>query len=63
MPFSDPHAKDSLHDRLSQHVTSLSAEAERLPPGAKRDAVLRRAREFEVACHLDRWISSGAEKA
>jgi hypothetical protein len=33
-------------------------EAGTLPFGAEREALERKARQLELACHLDQWISS-----
>jgi hypothetical protein len=35
-------------------------EAEKLPHGKEREALLRRARQFETASQIDQWISSPA---
>jgi hypothetical protein len=29
-----------------------------LPPGAARDEMIRRARQAEIASHLDEWLTS-----
>jgi hypothetical protein len=33
-------------------------EAEKLPHGKEREALLRKARQFETASQIDQWISS-----
>jgi hypothetical protein len=33
-------------------------EAEKLPYGAEREALERKARQLEIACHLNQWVSS-----
>jgi hypothetical protein len=33
-------------------------EADRLPPGPDRDALLKKAGQFDTAAHLDDWINS-----
>ena len=35
-------------------------EAEKLPHGKEREALLRKARQFETASQIDQWISSPA---
>ena len=33
-------------------------EAQKLPPGRARDAMLKKARQLETACHMSEWASS-----
>ncbi len=33
-------------------------EAMDLPPGRARDAMLKKARQLETACHMSEWVSS-----
>ena len=33
-------------------------DAQKLPPGKARDAMLRKARQLETACHMSEWVSS-----
>jgi len=42
----------SLEERLSQEAERLRNEAKLLPPGAVRDALLRKARQTETVSHL-----------
>jgi len=48
----------SLEERLSQEAKRLRAEAESLPPGAWRDEMIRKARQAEIASHLNEWLTS-----
>lgn len=48
----------SLTERLDQEVARLRAEAEKLPYGPEREILLRKARQFEIATHVDEWLSS-----
>ncbi|QPF94095.1 hypothetical protein [Bradyrhizobium commune] len=48
----------SLEDRLSAWVKQIQEQAAKLPPGPERDALLKRARQADMACHLDDWIKS-----
>jgi hypothetical protein len=48
----------SLKASLSEEAKRLRAEAELLPPGAVRDEMIRRARQAEIASHLDEWLTS-----
>lgn len=33
-------------------------EAQTLPPGKDRDALLKKARQLDVACHINEWLAS-----
>nr|WP_271584382.1 hypothetical protein [Bradyrhizobium sp. CCBAU 45389] len=48
----------SLQDRLAAWVEQVRDQALRLPPGPKRDALLEKARQADVASHLHDWIES-----
>ena len=48
----------ALEARLSEEAKRLRAEAKLLPPGATRDEMIRRARQAEIASHLDEWLTS-----
>jgi hypothetical protein len=48
----------SFPDRLDQEADRLRAEAAKLPHGAERDALLRKARQARTASHVNEWLSS-----
>lgn len=48
----------SLPDRLTQEAERWRSEAEKLPPGAERQELERKARQAETAAHLDEWLRS-----
>lgn len=48
----------SLEERLSQEAKRLREEAKLLPPGAVREATLRRARQAETGSHISEWLRS-----
>ena len=48
----------SLKERLSQEAASCREQAKLLPPGAVREALLRKARQAETAAHIDDWLRS-----
>ena len=48
----------SLEARLSDEAQTLREQAECLPPGPAREALLRKARQDETAAHLTEWLSS-----
>jgi hypothetical protein len=49
---------DALEARLSDEAQALRKQAESLPPGPDREALLRKARQDETAAHLAEWLSS-----
>ncbi|MHC4046013.1 hypothetical protein [Bradyrhizobium sp. 23AC] len=46
----------TLQDRLSAWVKQVEEQASRLPPGPERDALLKKARQADVANHLHDWV-------
>jgi hypothetical protein len=48
----------SLEVRLSEEAKRLREKAKLLPPGAVREALLRRARQAETGSHMSEWLSS-----
>ena len=48
----------SFAARLRQQAHAAREAAHRLPPGKKRELLLRQARASEMAVQIDRWISS-----
>jgi hypothetical protein len=47
-----------LDQRLEDHAKRLRNEAEGTPAGIKRDDLLRRARQAEIAARMNEWFSS-----
>lgn len=48
----------SLEERLAEEAKRLREEAKLLPPGAVREATLRKARQTQTASHMSEWLSS-----
>jgi hypothetical protein len=48
----------SFEIRLAEEAERLRAEAKLLPPGAKRDEMIRKARQAETAAHMNEWLTS-----
>jgi hypothetical protein len=48
----------SLEERLSEEAKRLREKARSLPPGADREALLRKARQAETGSHLSEWLQS-----
>jgi hypothetical protein len=50
-------------DRLANEAERLREEAETKPPGPERDALLRKARQADIAAHIDQWVASPGLKS
>ena len=48
----------TLEQRLSDEAKRLREEAKGMPRGAARDAMIRKARQTEIASHLNDWLQS-----
>jgi hypothetical protein len=48
----------SLKERLTAWAKEAREQAEKLPPGNEREALLRKAREAHVAANIDGWANS-----
>jgi hypothetical protein len=48
----------SLEDRLAEEAKRLREQAGLLPPGALREATLRKARQAETGSHMSEWMRS-----
>jgi len=48
----------SLEERLAEDAKRLREEAKLLPPGAMRDATLKKARQAETGSHMSAWLRS-----
>ncbi len=48
----------SFPDRLASEAERLREEAEKLPHGPERDALLKKVRQANTARHLSEWLTS-----
>jgi len=48
----------SLKDRLASFAMDARRRAGELPPGPVKDDLLRKARQADMATHLDEWVNS-----
>ncbi|MEH2489920.1 hypothetical protein V1280_005859 [Bradyrhizobium sp. AZCC 2230] len=48
----------SLEERLAAEAKRLRADAESLPFGLEREALLRKARQAETGSHMSEWLTS-----
>lgn len=54
---------ETLEQRLTNEARRLRDEAQLLPPGAVREAVIRKARQAETGSHISEWLSSPGLRA
>jgi hypothetical protein len=48
----------TLQDRLIAWSKEILAQAAALPPGPERDALVKKARQAELASHVDDWATA-----
>jgi hypothetical protein len=48
----------SFHDRLATWANQVREQADSLPPGPERDALLKKASQADTAAHLEDWANS-----
>lgn len=48
----------SLEVRLADEAKRLRKEAKSLPPGIRKEALLRKARQAETGSHISEWLRS-----
>jgi hypothetical protein len=51
-------SRPNFEARISTMAKETEDRAWRTPPGPERDALLRKARQMDVASHISEWISS-----
>jgi hypothetical protein len=44
--------------RLAKELAAVQEQADELPPGPEKDALLTKIRQLEVASHVDDWLAS-----
>jgi hypothetical protein len=59
MPRTQPDQPKPLFDKhLALEAPRVKEQIKSLPQGRKRELLARRARELEIALHVDKWLSS-----
>jgi len=48
----------TLQERLAAWSKSVLEQAAKLPPGPEKDALIKKARQADVASHLEDWAHS-----
>jgi hypothetical protein len=49
-------SRPAFEERISQAAKDLEDQAWRMPPGPRRDALLRRARQMDLANNINEWL-------
>jgi hypothetical protein len=52
--------QSTLQDRISAWLNEVRAQADALPPGTEREALLKKVRQAETAMHLNDLANSAA---
>jgi hypothetical protein len=52
----------SFEERLTKEADRWRAEADKLPPGIERDALLQKARKADNAARINAWVNSSGLK-
>lgn len=50
--------KLAIEQKWHQQSETAKSEAQKLPPGKERDALVRKARQLETASQINEWLSS-----
>lgn len=53
----------SLEERLDQEAMRLREQAKLLPPGWLREQAFRKARQMNIAAHINEWLTSPGLRA
>jgi hypothetical protein len=48
----------TIEEKWRQQSEAAKNEAEKLPHGKEREALVRKARQLETASHINEWLSS-----
>ncbi|RXT44965.1 hypothetical protein [Bradyrhizobium betae] len=48
----------TLEDRLCSWARTVQDQAAKLPPGPNREAMIKKARQADIAAHLIDWVKS-----
>ena len=51
----------ALEERLAEFSKRLREEAKTLPPGAKREEIMRKVRQAETGLHMAEWLRASVE--
>ena len=55
--------KITIEEKWHQQSQAAKTEAQRLPHGKERDALVRKARQLETASQIKQWLSSPGLRA
>jgi hypothetical protein len=64
MPRTQPDQPKPLFKKhLALEALRVKEQIKSLPQGRKRELLARKARELEIALHVDKWLSSSGLKS
>jgi hypothetical protein len=58
MPRTQPDQPKPSFEPLALEALRVKEQIKSLPQGRKRELLARKARELEIALHVDKWLSS-----
>ena len=53
-------SRPTFEQRMSQQAKEAEDQAWTLPPGRERDALLRKARQLDIACSVGDWLTASS---
>jgi len=59
MLFRSP--PQTFEERLADQKACLEKKASQLNPGPKRDDLLKKAQQIDIAMHINEWLNSGLQ--
>ena len=51
-------AENSIHEKWKHLARETRAEAEKIPEGRARDALIKRANQLDMAYNIEAWLNS-----
>jgi hypothetical protein len=48
----------TFDERLAMSAAQLKEQGRRMPPGREKEALMKRARQTDVAAHINEWLTS-----
>jgi hypothetical protein len=47
-----------FEQRMKEMALQARKQAQEMRPGPERDALMKRARQLDIACHVNEWLTS-----
>jgi hypothetical protein len=56
--MTEQRRTSSFKERLAMEALRLKVQDKQLPPGKRRELLLRQARQADIDAHINEWIAS-----